>query len=58
MALKIDVGETLRYVLSGGEVRIMKKRPVKELSGMFRTPNQSPVSVEAIDEAIADGGTP
>lgn len=33
-ALKIDAGDTLRYIVSGGEVRILKARYVTELSGM------------------------
>ena len=31
-ALKIDAGDTLRYIVSGGEVRILKARYVTELS--------------------------
>ena len=56
-ALKVDVGDTLRNVVSGGEVRILKIRPVTELSGMSKRPSQSSVSVEAMDEAIAKGAT-
>lgn len=56
-ALKIDVGDTLRYVVSGGEVRILKARSVTELSGMLKRPNQAPVSVEEMDEAIAECAT-
>ena len=55
--LKINVWGTLRYVVSGGEVRILKARSVTELSGMLKRPNQAPVSVEEMDEAIAEGGT-
>jgi len=33
-ALKIDVGDTLWYIVSGGEVRIPKARYVTQLSGM------------------------
>ena len=56
-ALKIDAGDTLRYVVSGGEVRSLKARSVAELSRMLKRPNQSPVSVEAMDEAITEGAT-
>ena len=56
-ALKIDAGDTLRYVVSGGEVQILKARSVTELSGMLKRPNQAPVSVEEMDEAITEGGT-
>ena len=56
-ALKINAGDTLRYVVSGGEVRILKARSVTELSGILKRPNQAPVSVEELDEAITEGGT-
>ena len=56
-ALKIDAGDTLWYVVSGGEVRILKARSVTELSGMLKRPNQAPVSVEEMDEAITEGAT-
>ena len=56
-ALKINAGDTLRYVVSGGEVRILMARSVTELSGILKRPNQAPVSVEELDEAITEGGT-
>ena len=56
-ALKIDVGDTLRCIVSGGEVRTLKARSEAELSGMLKRPNQASVSVEAMDEAIAEGAT-
>ena len=48
-ALKNDAGDTLRYVVSGGEVRILKAWPAMELSGMLKRPSQTSVSVLAID---------
>ncbi|MDB4229094.1 hypothetical protein N9805_00245 [Paracoccaceae bacterium] len=56
-ALKIDAGDMLRYVVSGGEVWILKARSVTDLSGMLKKSNQAPVSVEEMNEAIAEGGT-
>ena len=53
-ALKINAGNTLQYVVSGGKVRILKARSVAELSGMLKRPSQASVSVEVMDEAIAD----
>lgn len=38
-ALKIEAGDTLRYAVSDGEVRILKVRSVTELSGMLKRPN-------------------
>ena len=40
-ALKIDAGDTLRYIVSGGEVRILKARSVAELSGTLKRPKSS-----------------
>ena len=55
MSLKIGVGGTLGYVLSVGEVWILKARSIAELSGMLKRPSQTSVSFEVMDEAIADG---
>ena len=43
--------------MSGDKVRIVKARSVTELSGMLKRPNQAPVSVEEMDEAIAEAVT-
>ena len=56
-ALKINTGDTLRYVVSGGEVRIPKARSVAGLSGMLKRPSQSTVTVKAMYEVIAEGAT-
>ena len=55
--LKINVWGTLRYVVSGGEVRILKARSVTELSGMLRRSSQASVSAAAMDEVIVEGAT-
>ena len=57
-SLKINAGYTLGYVLSDGEVRILKARSGAELSGMLKRPSQTSVSVEVMDEAIANGAKP
>ena len=56
-ALKIDAGDTLRYVVSVGEVSILKVRSVAQLSGMLKRPSQASLSFEAMDEAIAEDTT-
>ena len=56
-ALKVNAGDTLRYVVLGGEFRILKMRSVAEISGMLKRPRQASVSIEAMDEAMAKGAT-
>jgi len=49
-------GDRLRYViLDGGQVRIMRTRPVAGLRGMLRRKGQAPVTLEQMDEAVAQG---
>mgnify|MGYP000126435784 CR=1 FL=1 len=58
LALNLQPGDKLRYlVLDNGEVRIVRSRPVAELSGLLRRSGQAPVSLEDIDAAIAAGAT-
>ena len=53
-ALGLASGDRVRYViLDGGEVRLLKERPVAELAGLLRRPGQPPVSFEAMEDAIA-----
>ncbi|WP_127904392.1 AbrB/MazE/SpoVT family DNA-binding domain-containing protein [Solirhodobacter olei] len=55
-ALDLQPGDRLRYViLDDGEVRLMRERPVSELSGLLKRPGQGPVTLEEMDEAIAQG---
>ena len=54
-ALGLTTGDRVRYVILDGEVRILKARSVKELRGMLARPAQRPVTLEAMDEAIAAG---
>jgi antitoxin PrlF len=56
-ALGLTSGDKVRYVILDGEVRILKARSVKELRGLLAKPDQKPVSLEAMDEAIAAGAT-
>jgi AbrB family looped-hinge helix DNA binding protein len=53
-ALGLAPGDRVRYViLDGGEVRLLKEKPVMELAGLLRRPGQTPVSLEAMEDAIA-----
>ncbi len=56
-ALGLRSGDKVRYVILDGEVRILKARSVKELRGLLARAGQSPVTLEAMDEAIAAGAT-
>jgi antitoxin PrlF len=42
-------------VIGENEVRILKARPLSRLYGVLSRPGQAPVSLEAMDEAIAVG---
>ncbi len=52
-ALGLSPGDRVRYVILDGEVRLLKARPVSDLAGLLRRPGAKPVSLEAMDEAIA-----
>jgi antitoxin PrlF len=54
-ALGLSSGDKVRYVILDGEVRILKARSVKELRGLLARPVQSPVTLEAMEEAMAAG---
>ena len=55
-ALNLKPGDKLRYlVLDGDEVRIVRSRPVAGLAGMLHQPGRTPVTLDAMDAAIAKG---
>lgn len=55
-ALGLKPGDRVRYlVLDGGEVRILPTRPISSLAGLLRRPGVEPVSLDAMEEAIARG---
>ncbi|PWG16123.1 AbrB/MazE/SpoVT family DNA-binding domain-containing protein [Salibaculum griseiflavum] len=56
-ALGLTSGDKLRYMILDGEVRILKACSVKELRGILSKSSQKPVSLDAMDEAIAAGAT-
>lgn len=56
-ALGLKSGDKVRYVVMGGEVRLMKARPVVELEGLLARPGRKPVSLEDMDDAVAAGAS-
>lgn len=57
-ALRVRPGDRIDFVLAeNGEVRVRAREvDVSELRGLLRRPGRRPVSLEAIDEAIARRG--
>ena len=53
-ALGLMSGDRVRYVILDGEVRIVKACSVKDLKGLLARPDRTPVSLDAMDEAVAD----
>ena len=54
-ALGVAAGDTVRYIVEGGRVHILKARNVSELAGMLHRPGQRAVSVDEMNDAIAQG---
>ena len=52
--LGVQAGDRVRYVISGGEVRILAVRPISRLFGMLQH-NGPAVTLEEMEQAIADG---
>ena len=55
-ALQLRPGDRVRYmILDGGEVRLVRSRPVLQLAGLLKDRTDRQVSLEGIDVAIAKG---
>lgn len=55
-ALQLNSGDRVRYmILDGGEVRLVRSRPVLQLAGLLKDRTDRQVSLEGIDVAIAKG---
>ena len=52
--LGLQPGDRVRYVISGGEVRIMPVRPINRLFGTLRHDGPA-VTIEEMEQAVADG---
>ena len=53
-ALSIKPGDRVRYIIYGGQVRIIKTVPISKLKGMLPY-DGPPISLEEMEQAIADG---
>ena len=51
--LSMQPGDRVRYVISGGEVRIMPVRPINRLFGTLRHDGPA-VTIEEMEQAVAD----
>lgn len=58
--LRIKAGDQVDFILDAeGEVRVRAGRfDVRDLKGLLQRPGRKPVSLEAMDEAIARRGRP
>lgn len=56
-ALGLRPGDRVRYVILDGEVRLLKARSLSELKGLLADPSRGPVSLEQMEEAIAEGAS-
>ncbi|MFN3280639.1 MAG: AbrB/MazE/SpoVT family DNA-binding domain-containing protein [Tabrizicola sp.] len=57
-ALQLNPGDRVRYmILDGGEVRLVRSRPVMQLAGMLKDSTDKRASLEDMDEAIAKGAS-
>lgn len=55
-ALDLLPGDRVRYmILDGGEVRLVRSRPVAELQGLLQDKVLRTVSLEEMDEAVIRG---
>jgi AbrB family looped-hinge helix DNA binding protein len=55
-ALGLNPGDRVRYmILDGGEVRIVRSRPVMSLAGLLEGRSPHRATLEEIEEAIAEG---
>lgn len=54
--LGLEPGDKVRYLVLGDEVRIVRPRPAMSLCGSLKHAG-APVSLDAMDAAIADGAT-
>jgi antitoxin PrlF len=54
-SLGLEPGDRIRYIISGGEVRLLKARSVMELEGILKRPGKNPLSLEDMEQAIEKG---
>ena len=54
-ALDVKAGDTVRYVISGDRVQVLRTRSVHELAGMLARDEQATVSLYDVENAIIQG---
>jgi AbrB family looped-hinge helix DNA binding protein len=55
-ALQLHPGDRVRYmILDGGEVRLVRSRPVMQLAGFLKDRTDKRASLDDMDAAIAKG---
>lgn len=55
-ALGLQPGDRLRYlVLDDGQVRLLKSKPARDLSGLLFRPDQPALTVEQMAQAVRAG---
>ena len=55
-ALDLQPGDRLRYViLDDGQVRLMRMVPAASLAGILRREGQRPVTLQDMEQAVAQG---
>jgi antitoxin PrlF len=55
-ALQLHPGDRVRYmILDGGEVRLVRSRPITQLAGLLKDRTDKRASLDDMDEAIARG---
>lgn len=56
-ALGLKPSDKLRYLVVGGEVRLMKARSIMDMEGVLRREGRAPAPLEQMDEDIAAGAS-
>lgn len=57
-ALQLHPGDRVRYmILDGGEVRLVRSRPLMQLAGLLKDRTDKRASLEDMDEAIVKGAS-
>lgn len=54
-ALGLKPGDSVRWFIVDGQVRVMRKTTVSEVAGMLHRPGMRIMRLEEMDEAIAEG---
>lgn len=54
--LRVKAGDRVRYIVLGGEVRILPVRPIRRLFGALKH-DGAPVTMEEMERAAASGAS-